>query len=50
MSSSTLELTAAVVTVSDSSSRGEREDLGGPAVAAALEKHKFRRARAGGRA
>jgi molybdenum cofactor synthesis domain-containing protein len=42
MSSSTLELTAAVVTVSDSSSRGEREDLGGPAVAAALEKHKFR--------
>jgi molybdenum cofactor synthesis domain-containing protein len=42
MSSSTPELTAAVVTVSDSSSRGEREDLGGPAVAAALEKHKFR--------
>lgn len=27
---------AAVVTVSDRSSRGEREDLGGPAVAAAL--------------
>jgi molybdopterin adenylyltransferase len=42
MSSSTPELTAAVVTVSDSSSRGEREDLGGPAVVAALEKHKFR--------
>ena len=42
MSSSTPELTAAVLTVSDSSSRGEREDLGGPAVAAALEKHNFR--------
>jgi molybdenum cofactor synthesis domain-containing protein len=41
MSSSTPELTAAVLTVSDSSSRGEREDLGGPAVAACLEKHKF---------
>ena len=42
MSSSTPELTAAVVTVSDSSSRGERPDLGGPAVAAALEKKKFK--------
>jgi molybdenum cofactor synthesis domain-containing protein len=42
MSSSTPELTAAVVTVSDSSARGEREDLGGPAVAAALEKRNFR--------
>lgn len=42
MSSSIPELTAAVVTVSDSSSRGERADLGGPAVAAALEKRKFR--------
>ena len=42
MSSSTPELTAAVVTVSDSSSRGERADLGGPAVAAALEKKKFK--------
>lgn len=42
MSSSTPELTAAVVTVSDSSARGEREDLGGPAVAAALERHNFR--------
>jgi molybdopterin adenylyltransferase len=41
MSSSTPELTAAVVTVSDSSSRGERADLGGPAVAAALEKKNF---------
>jgi len=41
MSSSTPELTAAVITVSDSSSRGEREDLGGPAVASALEKHGF---------
>lgn len=42
MSSSTPELTAAVVTVSDSSFRGERDDLGGPAVAAALEKRNFR--------
>ena len=42
MSSSTPELTAAVLTVSDSSHRGEREDLGGPAVAATLEKKKFR--------
>jgi molybdopterin adenylyltransferase len=42
MSSSIPELTAAVVTVSDSSSRGERADLGGPAVAAALEKKKFK--------
>ena len=41
MSSSTPDLTAAVLTVSDSSSRGEREDLGGPAVVSALEKHKF---------
>jgi molybdenum cofactor synthesis domain-containing protein len=42
MSSSTPEaLTAAVVTVSDSSSRGEREDLSGPAVVAALAHHKF---------
>lgn len=41
MSSSTPELTAAVLTVSDSSSRGERADLGGPAVAAALEKKNF---------
>ena len=42
MSSSTPELTAAVITVSDSSARGEREDLGGPAVAATLEKRNFR--------
>ena len=42
MSSSTPELTAAVVTVSDSSFRGERADLGGPAVAAALEKKNFK--------
>jgi molybdopterin adenylyltransferase len=42
MSSSTPELTAAVITISDSSARGEREDLGGPAVAAALEKKGFR--------
>jgi molybdopterin adenylyltransferase len=42
MSSSTPDLTAAVVTVSDSSYRGERADLGGPAVAATLQKRKFR--------
>ena len=42
MSSSTPELTAAVLTVSDSSHRGEREDLGGPAVAAALERKQFK--------
>src|SRR5579864_2922777 len=42
MSSSTPELTAAVITISDSSARGEREDLGGPAVAATLEKKGFR--------
>ena len=42
MSSSTPEpLTAAVVTVSDSSHRGEREDLSGPAVAEVLTKNKF---------
>jgi molybdopterin adenylyltransferase len=42
MSSSTPELTAAVLTVSDSSSRGERVDLGGPAVTAVLEKRNFK--------
>jgi molybdopterin adenylyltransferase len=42
MCSSTPELTAAVLTISDSSYRGEREDLGGPTVAAALEKKKFK--------
>jgi molybdenum cofactor synthesis domain-containing protein len=41
MSSSTPELTAAVLTVSDSSSRGERADLGGPAVADVLQKKNF---------
>lgn len=42
MSSSTRDgLTAAVVTVSDSCSRGERTDLSGPAVADALNRHKF---------
>jgi molybdenum cofactor synthesis domain-containing protein len=44
MSSSTADpalLTAAVVTVSDSCSRGEREDLSGPAVAQLLEKLHF---------
>jgi molybdenum cofactor synthesis domain-containing protein len=34
-------LTAAVITVSDSCARGEREDLSGPAVAGLLEAHKF---------
>ena len=34
-------LTAAVVTVSDSCARGEREDKSGPAVAQLLEKLKF---------
>ncbi len=34
-------LTAAVVTVSDSCARGEREDLSGPAVARLLEKLHF---------
>jgi molybdopterin adenylyltransferase len=42
MSSSTPEvLTAAVLTVSDSSSRGERADLSGPAVAEILQKRSF---------
>ena|SRR5438034_4364022 len=42
MSSSTPEaLTAAVLTVSDSSARGERSDLSGPAVAEALRKAGF---------
>ena len=42
MSSSTPErLTAAVVTISDSCSRGEREDLSGPAAASLLEKKQF---------
>lgn len=47
MSSSTADagsaaITAAVVTISDSSSRGEREDRSGPAVAQFLEKLNFR--------
>jgi molybdenum cofactor synthesis domain-containing protein len=42
MSSSTPERTpAAVLTVSDSCSRGEKEDLSGPAVAKALEQRNF---------
>lgn len=47
MSSSTIEagrqnrVTAAVVTVSDSSAQGERSDVSGPAVAEFLEKLKF---------
>jgi molybdenum cofactor synthesis domain-containing protein len=42
MSSSTPEVfTAAVLTVSDSSSRGERADLSGPALAKSLERNKF---------
>jgi molybdopterin adenylyltransferase len=42
MSSSTAEvLTAAVLTVSDSSARGERADLSGPAVAEVLKKKGF---------
>ncbi|HEX8812885.1 MAG TPA: molybdenum cofactor synthesis domain-containing protein, partial [Terracidiphilus sp.] len=35
------EVTAAVVTVSDSCARGERQDLSGPAVAQALQKYQF---------
>jgi molybdenum cofactor synthesis domain-containing protein len=48
MSSSTPEvLTAAVLTVSDSSAQGKRDDVSGPAVAEALIRHKFQvRARA----
>jgi molybdenum cofactor synthesis domain-containing protein len=45
MSSSTADaagITVAVVTVSDSSSRGEREDRSGPAVAQLLEKLNFK--------
>jgi len=34
-------MTAAVLTISDASSRGERPDLSGPAVAARLEAHGF---------
>jgi len=45
MSSSTTDphvtLTAAVITVSDSCARGERQDLSGPAVVQSLEKFRF---------
>jgi molybdopterin adenylyltransferase len=36
-----VSITAAVITVSDSCSRGEREDRSGPAVADFLQKHEF---------
>jgi molybdopterin adenylyltransferase len=35
-------LTAAVLTISDSSSRGDREDVSGPALVGALQKRNFR--------
>ena len=41
MVDSTTSLTAAVVTVSDSCSRGDREDRSGPAVARALQRLNF---------
>src|ERR1700746_2631963 len=42
MSSSTPDtFRAAVLTVSDSSARGERTDVSGPAVAQALQEHQF---------
>jgi molybdopterin adenylyltransferase len=34
-------MTVSVLTISDSCSRGEKQDLSGPAVAAALAQHKF---------
>jgi molybdopterin adenylyltransferase len=40
-SSKTEPLTAAVLTVSDSSARGERADLSGPAVAKILQRRQF---------
>jgi molybdenum cofactor synthesis domain-containing protein len=40
-SSTTEPIRAAVLTVSDSCSRGEREDLSGPAVERTLERHNF---------
>ena len=40
-SSKTEPLTAAVLTVSDSSARGERADLSGPAVAEILKRKNF---------
>jgi molybdenum cofactor synthesis domain-containing protein len=39
--SSSKRIRAAVLTVSDSCSRGEKKDLSGPAVAQALERHNF---------
>jgi molybdenum cofactor synthesis domain-containing protein len=42
MSSSTPEWASAVLTVSDSCSRGEKTDLSGPAVCTALERRNFR--------
>ena len=42
MSELTPRSSAAVLTISDSSARGEREDISGPAVAAALASHGFR--------
>jgi len=41
MSSPSQNLTAAVLTVSDSSARGERTDVSGPAVADLLKKKSF---------
>jgi molybdopterin adenylyltransferase len=41
MSSSTPDTAAAVLTVSDSCARGEKTDLSGPAVAAALARRNF---------
>jgi molybdopterin adenylyltransferase len=41
MSSSTPNITAAVLTVSDSSAAGQREDVSGPAVAALLRSKNF---------
>jgi molybdenum cofactor synthesis domain-containing protein len=35
-------MTAAVLTISDSAAGGQRSDVSGPAVKAALERHKFR--------
>jgi molybdopterin adenylyltransferase len=35
-------MTAAVLTISDSSARGQRQDISGPAVKTALERHQFR--------
>ena len=42
MSSSTTEpFTTAVLTISDSCARGERQDLSGPAVAKTIQKYNF---------